>query len=113
MTVDDYLEAAPEPHATTLRALHAGEDASRWPKRACRTGCRPSGCRAHRSPAPPHAKKGCSYFPHSGSVLSEVDQVRLRGSDWAKGTQRFPVDHVPDESQIRRLVEMRLGQLAE
>lgn len=60
-----------------------------------------------------YAKGHCSYFPHSGSVLSQVEPELLQGYDWAKGTLRFPVDRLPDEGLIHRLVELRLGLLDE
>jgi len=60
-----------------------------------------------------HAKRHCSYFPHSGSILDRVGDGLLDGYDWSKGTLRFPVDAVPDERLIRRLVELRLAQVVQ
>ena len=57
------------------------------------------------------AKKHCSYFPHSGTVLEQVEDELLAGYDWSKGTLRFPPDTVPEEQLIRRLVELRLTQI--
>ncbi len=58
-----------------------------------------------------HAKRHCSYFPHSGSVIPHVEPELLDGYDWSKGTLRLPVDWVPDEALVRRLVEIRLTML--
>jgi uncharacterized protein YdhG (YjbR/CyaY superfamily) len=60
-----------------------------------------------------HAKRHCSYYPHSGSVIAQVEPELLEGYDWAKGTLRFPVDHAPEEALVRRLVEIRLGMLGQ
>ena len=60
-----------------------------------------------------HAARHCSYFPHSGSVIDQVEPELLEGYDWAKGTLRFPVNEVPDEALVRRLVEIRLAMLDE
>jgi len=60
-----------------------------------------------------YAKRHCSYFPHSGSVIARVEPNLLEGYDWAKGTLRFPVDKAPAEVLVRRLVEIRLAMLEE
>jgi uncharacterized protein YdhG (YjbR/CyaY superfamily) len=83
------------------------------PRRACRTAFRPSGCTGRRSPATQYAKRHCSYFPHSGAVIEQVEPDLLAGYDWAKGTLRFPVDQPPSEALVRRLVEIRQAMLVE
>ncbi|NNE94683.1 MAG: DUF1801 domain-containing protein [Acidimicrobiales bacterium] len=110
--VDDYLDEAPEPHRSTLRELRAllksllpdAEEGLSYGVPALRVNGEPVAGYAH-------AKKHCSFFPHSGSVLDRVEPELLAGYDWAKGTLRFPVDQVPDEALLRRLVEIRLSQL--
>ena len=112
MTIDEYLESTPEPHRATLSALRAmlavilpeGEEGISYGVPAVRLHGTPVAGYAH-------AKKHCSYFPHSGSVIEQVEPELLEGYDWAKGTLRFPVDHPPDEALIRRLVEIRVGML--
>ena len=114
MDVDDYLETAPEPQRTTLEGLRAmlatilpeGEEGISYGVPAVRLGGTPVAGYAH-------AKKHCSYFPHSGDVLERVEPELLDGYDWAKGTLRFPVDQLPDEALIRRLVEIRVGMLGD
>lgn len=59
-----------------------------------------------------YSKKHCSYFPHSGQVLGQVEPELLEGYDHSKGTLRFPPDTPPDSRLIRRLVELRLEEIA-
>ncbi len=112
ITVDDYLDAAPEPQRSTLRQLRAmlasivpdAEEAMSYGVPAFKVAGKAVAGYAH-------AKRHCSYFPHSGSVIAEVEPELLEGYDWGKGTLRFPVDEVPKEVLVRRLVEIRLGML--
>jgi uncharacterized protein YdhG (YjbR/CyaY superfamily) len=114
MTVDEYLDAAPEPHATTLRAVRAmletilpdGVEGISYGVPAVRVGGTPVAGYAH-------AKRHCSYFPHSGRVLDKVEPELLGDLDSSKGTLRFPVDAPPSEPLLRRLVELRLAMLDE
>lgn len=59
-----------------------------------------------------HAKRHCSYFAHSGRVLDRIEPELLAGYDWSKGTLRFPVDRIPDEQLIRRMLDLRLSMLS-
>ena len=110
VTVDEYLEAAPEPHRTMLMKLRAmllsilsdGEEGLSYGVPAIRLGGTTVAGNAH-------AKKHRSYFPHSGSVFDQVDPELLKGYDWAKATLRFPVDQPPNEELIRQLVDIRVG----
>ena len=112
MTVDEYLDAAPEPQRSTLARLRAmlasilpeAEEALSYGVPAFKIGGKAVVGYAH-------AKRHCSYFPHSGSVIAQVEPELLEGYDWSKGTLRFPVDQVPDEALVRRLVEIRLAML--
>lgn len=112
MTVDEYLESAPEPHRTTLRAVRAmlskilpeGEEGISYDVPAILVGDKAVAGYSY-------SKRHCSYFPHSGSVLTRIDPEKLEGYDWSKGTLRFPVDHPPEEGLIRDLVEVRLAML--
>lgn len=114
MTVDEYLEAAPEPQRTTLTGLRALL-ASILPEaeEGMSYGVPAFKVRGKAIAGYAHAKRHCSYFPHSGSVISQVEPELLAGYDWAKGTLRFPVDHIPNEALVRRLVEIRLAMLEE
>ncbi|MGD2102648.1 MAG: DUF1801 domain-containing protein, partial [Acidimicrobiia bacterium] len=110
VTVDVYLDSAPEPQQTTLRAVRAmlaeilpdGEEGISYGVPAVHVGGKAVAGYAY-------AKKHCSYFPHSGSVLNHIDPELLAGYDWGKGTLRFPIDQPPDVGLIRRLVEVRLA----
>lgn len=110
-TIDEYLEAAPEPQRSTLDALR-------------RTLCEilPDSDQALSYGVPAFKVEGkavagyayfknhCSYFPHSGSVLPELAD-ELQPYEWSKGTLKFPVDEPLPRSLVVRLVEVRLDQL--
>jgi uncharacterized protein YdhG (YjbR/CyaY superfamily) len=112
MTVDEYLDDTPEPQRSTLTQLRAmlasilpdAEETISYGVPAFKVG----GVAVAGYAA---AKQHCSYFPHSGSVISQVEPTLLEGYDWSKGTLRFPVDTVPERALIRRLVEIRLALL--
>jgi uncharacterized protein YdhG (YjbR/CyaY superfamily) len=111
MTVDEYIDAAPQPHRDTLVSLRAalrriipeGEEQISYGMPAFRLGGKVIAGYAH-------FKNHCSYFPHSGSVLPALAS-ELSGYDWDGGTLRFPVDQPPPAALVARLVEVRLEQL--
>lgn len=113
MTVDEYLDSVPEPQRTTLRKLRellvsilpGAEEGMSYGVPALIVDGTPVAGYAH-------AKRHCSYFPHSGDVIERVEPELLEGYGHSKGTLRFPVDQVPDERLLRRLVELRLEMLA-
>lgn len=109
MTVDEYLDSAPEPQRTTLRALratlgqilpHATEGISYGVPAFFVDGTPVAGYG--------YLKNQCSYYPHSGSVLPTL-AGELMGYQWSKGALRFPKDEPLLESLVRRLVEARLS----
>ena len=110
-SVDEYLQAAPEPQQTTLEALRAtlrellpeAEEALSYGVPAFKVGGKAIAGYAY-------FKKHCSYFPHSGSVLEEVAD-ELADYRWSKGTLQFPIDAPLPEALVGRLVEVRLAQL--
>jgi len=114
MTVDEYLDGAPEPQRSTLRALRAmlssmlpdAEEGMSYGVPAFRLHGKAIAGYAY-------AKRHCSYFPHSGAVIEQVEPDLLAGYDWAKGTLRFPVDQPPTEALVRSLVEIRQAMLGE
>lgn len=114
MTVDEYLDGAPEPQRSTLRALRAmlssmlpdAEEGMSYGVPAFRLHGKAIAGYAY-------AKRHCSYFPHSGAVIEQVEPDLLAGYDWARGTLRFPVDQPPSEALVRRLVEIRQAMLGE
>ena len=57
-------------------------------------------------------KKHCSYFPHSGSVLEELDSF----PEWcevSKGTLKFPIGKKLPKTLVRKLISVRRGQIIE
>ena len=107
MTVDEYIEGQPEPQRTTLRELRStlrrilpeAEEKMSYGVPAFTLGGKAIAGYAGLA-------RHCSYFPHSGAVLPELDD-ELAGYDWSKGTLRFPVDQPLPEALVRRLVEVR------
>jgi len=114
VTVDEYLDGAPEPQRSTLAELRAtlasvlpeAEECISYGVPAFKVGGKAVAGYAY-------AKRHCSYYPHSGSVIARVEPALLDGYDCSKGTLRFPVDRPPSETLVRRLVEIRLAMLAE
>lgn len=112
MTTDEYLANAPEPQQTTLRALREtllrlipdGEEGISYGVPAIRLNGTPVAGYAH-------AKRHCSYFPHSGQVLDAIDPSLLEGYDWSKGTLRFPVDQVPNDELLEQIIAVRRSML--
>ena len=111
MTVDEYLDAAPEPHRSTLVELRETLQALLPDATETISYNMPAFKVAGKAVAGyAHFKRHCSYFPHSGSVLDQVGD-QLDGYDWDGGTLRFPIDEPLPEPLVRRLVEVRLNQL--
>lgn len=111
MTVDEYLERAPEPQRSTLRQIRetlrailpdATETLS-YGVPALKVGGKAVAGYAY-------FKGHCSYFPHSGTVLPGFAN-ELENYEWSKGTLKFPVDTPLPESLVRRLVAARLAEL--
>jgi uncharacterized protein YdhG (YjbR/CyaY superfamily) len=111
VTVDDYLDAAPEPQRTTLTVLRStlrdllpdAEEGLSYGMPAFLVGGKPVAGYAWTT-------RHCSYYPHSGAVLSELAD-ELGGYDWSKGTLRFPIDEPLPRRLTARLVDVRLRQL--
>ena len=108
MTVDEYLDAAPEPHRSTLIALRrtlrellpeATEGLSYGVPAFKMEGEPVAGYAYHRN--------HCGYYPHSESVLSQLAD-ELSGYKWSKGTLKFPIDEPLPKSLVAQLVDTRL-----
>lgn len=57
-------------------------------------------------------KNHCSYFPHSGSVLEELEDF----PEWcevSKGTLKFPIGKKLPKTLVRKLISVRRKQIAE
>jgi uncharacterized protein YdhG (YjbR/CyaY superfamily) len=111
VTVDEYLEAAPEPQRGTLIELrqilrnllpHSSEGLS-YGVPAFKVEGRPVAGYAY-------FKNHCSYFPHSGSVLPQL-AGELTGYEWSRGTLKFGIDTVIPKALVARLVETKLAEL--
>lgn len=108
--IDEYLAGVPEPQLSTLltvrerlRALmpDAVEAIAYGVPAFVENGSRVAGYAS--------AKKHCSYFPMSGTVLEQID---LGDLDWSKGTLRFPVDEPLSEALLTELVRVRRAEIA-
>lgn len=56
------------------------------------------------------AKKHCSYFPFSVSVLPEL-KMELKDFEQSTGTLRFPIDVPLSEKLVRKLLLVRKKEL--
>ena len=57
-------------------------------------------------------KKHCSYFPHSGSVIEELEDF----PEWcevSKGTLKFPIGKKLPKTLVRKLISVRRKQIIE
>ena len=110
--IDAYLADAPEPQRTSLTRIRTmlaaivpdADEGLSYGVPAFRIDGSPVAGFAY-------ARNHWSFFPHSGSILDQVEEELLEGYDWSKGTLRVPPDAVPEERLIRRLVELRLAQI--
>ena len=57
-------------------------------------------------------KQHCSYFPHSGTVMSKVGNVPSWCTASSKGTLQFPIDRPLPKALVRKLVQARLNEIA-
>ncbi|HZD22377.1 MAG TPA: DUF1801 domain-containing protein [Acidimicrobiia bacterium] len=111
MTVDKYLDEAPEPQRSTLKRLREilreilpdAEETISYGMPAFKVqGKAIAGYASF--------KNHCSYFPHSGDVLPEhTDELELY--EWSKGTLKFGVDEPLPKTLVEGLVATRLRQL--
>lgn len=56
-------------------------------------------------------KKHCSFFPHSGSVLEEIDGFPA-WCEVSKGTLKFPIGRKLPKSLVRKMISVRQRQIA-
>lgn len=111
VTVDEYLDAAPEPQQGTLRALRSTLR-ELLPQAAETISYGVPAFLVDGKPVAGYAwaKRHCSFYPHSGAVLVQAQEL-LRGFDWGKGTLRFPVDEPLPAELVEHLVELKLAHL--
>lgn len=108
MTVDEYLEAAPEPPAARWLSFGpACVKSSREPPKPCPTGSLQSRWRERQSPAT-HISRTTAAT--SRSVLSDLAD-ELEPYEWSQGTLEFAVDKPLRHDLVARLVAVRMEQL--
>lgn len=110
--IDDYLAGAPEPQATTLRAL-----------RATLEGLLPDAEPGIAYGVPAYKVDGrgvagfsfstahCSYFPMSGSITAALADP-LEGYATAKGSIRFDAGTPLPDDLVAQLVAARREEIA-
>jgi uncharacterized protein YdhG (YjbR/CyaY superfamily) len=111
--VDKYLAAAPEPQRSTCLALRetlrallptATEELSYGMPAFVVDG------RAIAGYAP--NKTFCSYYPHSGSVLTALE-ADLNGYERTSGALHFAIDKPLPKTLVKKLVKTKLEQSSE
>ena len=111
--VEAYLSGQPEPQQTTLRKLRAtlirllpfAEEGLKYQMPAVIL-------HGHAVAAYAGFTKHCSYFPCSGDVIGQVEDL----PEWTRssqGTLQFPVDRPLPAALVRRLLDARLAQFAD
>jgi uncharacterized protein YdhG (YjbR/CyaY superfamily) len=110
--IDAYLDAVVEPHRSTLIAMRATlrsilPDADE----AMKYGM-PAFIVRGKAIAGYAAFKGhCSYFPHSSAVLERAGDA-VAAYETSKGGLRFAPDRPLPKALVKRLVRLRLDELA-
>jgi len=110
--VDAYLSEVDEPKRSTLEAVRRSiraavpeaEEGISYGMPAFRVGGKVvAGFAAF--------KNHLAYLPHSGSVLAELTD-ELAGYECTSGSLHFAIDEPLPDDLVRRLVEVKLAQLA-
>ena len=109
-SVEQYLEALPEPARRTLTKVRA----------AIRSAVPPETTEGISYGMPTFLYKGplvglaafskhCSLFPMSLSVMGAFKD-QLAGFQTSKGTIRFPVDKPPSAALVKKIVKLRVAE---
>jgi uncharacterized protein YdhG (YjbR/CyaY superfamily) len=109
-TVDEYLEAVPEPARATLNKIRA----------VIRSAVPPEATEVISYRIPMFKYKGlllgfaafknhCSLFPMSAALIEQLKD-ELAQFETAKGTIRLPVDQPPPAALVKKLVRARIAQ---
>jgi len=111
--VEAHLARVPEPQQTTLRAVRASLRSILPDAEECLKYGMPAFVVDGVTVAGYEAfTKHCSYFPHSGGVIPRAGAL-LERYDADRGTLRFAVDRPLPLTVLRRLVRLRLVEIAE
>ena len=111
MTIDEYLDSAPEPQRSTLERVRRSLR-SLLPEASEGISYGVPAFKIDGKAVAGYAffKNHCSYFPHSGSVLERLAD-ELGAYEWSKGTLRFSIDEPLPQALLARLVEVRVNEL--
>ena len=111
--VDAYIDALDETKRSTLRRLRADISEAIPDAEECISYGMP-GYRLNGNMVAGFAafKQHLSYLPHSGSVLPAVEDA-LEGYEYTKGSLHFPVDTPLPRKLVKRLIDVRLSQIAD
>ena len=111
--IDDYLDSVPEPKRSTLQQLRQQLRLLLPEAEECISYAMP-GFRLDGKMIAGFAafKNHLSYFPHSGKVLPEIAD-ELGDYKWSAGTLQFAVDQPLPAKLIKKLVVVRLAQIAQ
>jgi uncharacterized protein YdhG (YjbR/CyaY superfamily) len=111
--VEAHLAGLPEPQQSTLRAVRASLRAILPEAEECLKYRMPAFVVDGKTVAGYDGfKNHCSYFPHSGGVVPRAGAI-LDGYDADRGTLRFAIDRPLPRTVLRRLVKIRLEEIAE
>src|SRR5512140_213443 len=111
--IDDYLRTVPEDRRRSLEDLRA-KIRSTVPEAEECISYRIPAFRVHGAiVAGFHAtRKGCSYFPFSGSTLKTVARF-VRCYDQTKSALHFAADEPLPMTLVRRLIRARMAEIDE
>ena len=111
--IDEYLAGVQEPQRTTLTALRDTLRTLLPGAEECISYGMPCFKVEGKAIAGFAAfKNHCSYFPHSGGVVSLVAELPAWCTASSKGTLQFPVDRPLSKSLVKELVRLRQQELA-
>lgn len=109
-SVEEYLEAVPEPARTSLHKVRAIIK-SVVPKEATEGLSYGMPAFHYKGALFGYAafKKHCSLFPMSAALIDEMAD-ELTAYRTSKGTLQFPVEKVPPAALIKKMVKARIAQ---
>ena len=111
--VDRYLAAAPEPQRTTLERLRAGlRKLLPHAEEGVRYGMPVMLLQGKAVAGYASFGEHCGYSPMSGDVIAAAGDA-VAGYERSKGGLQFAVDRPPPMTLVRKLVKLRLAELAD
>ena len=111
--MDRYLGGVPEPQRGTLERLRAGlRRLLPYADEAIRYGMPAITLQGKAVAGYASFADHCGYYPMSGDVIAAAGDA-VAGYEVSKGGLKFPVDRPLPMTVVRRLVALRLAELAE